>query len=76
MICKFCWEALLERHGARLVAAGEIPRNVKQVGRTRYDGRKFWRRYRCRDCGALRYVSGEVGAGFAIERWERPHTLH
>lgn len=76
MVCKFCWDALVERYAGSPVPASESPRSVKQVGHTRYEGTRFWRRYRCRDCGAMRYVVGDVRVGFGIERWERPRTIH
>ena len=61
--CKFCKK--------RLSARG-----LKQVGKTRYVGSQFARRYRCRDCGAAMIWSGDLlDQGTLGERWFLPGTF-
>lgn len=59
MPCKFC-------HRTQ-----ENPRGLKQVGKTRYEGRRYWRAYRCQDCGAIRRTSGEL-IDTTTDEWEAP----
>jgi hypothetical protein len=59
MPCKFC---------SLILANGQPARGIKQVGKTRYVGSRYYRRYRCQDCGALCEMSGEVGPR-VVEEW-------
>lgn len=49
MPCKLCFRI----HGSRALG-------LKQVGKTRYTGTAFVRKYRCEDCGATLISSGEL----------------
>jgi hypothetical protein len=50
--CKFC---LPLRNGSVKL------KGLKEVGKTRYSGTRYVRRYRCKDCGAIRTLRGELG---------------
>ena len=39
---------------------GSHARGLKQVGKTRYAGPRFVRKYRCQDCGATLVCSGDL----------------
>jgi transcription elongation factor Elf1 len=49
--CKFC---------GPVDERGRVRRGVRQVGKTKYQGNRYRRRYRCLDCGAVVVVTGEV----------------
>lgn len=61
--------------GASLVRSpppGEMrPRGLKQVGKTKYDGNRCWRKDRCQDCGAILRTAGEVGVRLAKKSGSR-----
>jgi len=51
-------------------------RGLKQVGKTRYVGTLFARRYRCRDCHATMIWSGDLSdEASSDERWFPPGTF-
>jgi hypothetical protein len=63
MPCKYCEMDLAAR-------------GLKQVGKTRYVGTLFVRRYRCQDCSAAMIWSGDLGDKTSLEeRWFPPGTF-
>lgn len=60
MPCKFCGLTL---------SNGRQTRGLKQVGKTRYEGSRFHRKYRCQDCGATCSMSGECSPRM-VEDWQ------
>jgi hypothetical protein len=65
MPCKLC---------SRLLSAGTGERGLKQVGKTKYVGQSYARRYRCQDCSAEVVVTGEVSE--TREVWAPPPIAH
>ena len=61
--CKFCMP------GRR---AGVVLKGLKQVGKTKYDGPRYVRRYRCQDCGATCTLRGELGPS-SNDEWSQPN---
>jgi hypothetical protein len=60
MPCKYC----------EPLTANALLRGLKQVGKTRYSGTRFERRYRCQDCGATCTMRGD----FALMTGATPRT--
>jgi DNA-directed RNA polymerase subunit RPC12/RpoP len=65
--CKLCGYRVVDDQGQPL-------RGLKRVGKTRYNGSHFERRYRCQDCGAILRMPGEVQP--TRDQWDRPDSVH
>lgn len=48
---------------------GQLRRGLKQIGKTRYEGARFVRRYVCQDCQWVLRMTGDARPDY-IEQWE------
>jgi transposase-like protein len=60
MPCRFC--GLSDE-------SGKDRPGIRQVGRTKYDGDHFIRKYRCADCGATLELSGDGPIDSLVYKW-------
>lgn len=69
MPCRFCDTPF--GGSSAPVPPSRAAHGLKQVGKTKYDGNRYFRRYRCQDCGAICRLIGDMATGTTIHDWER-----